>query len=362
MGCFNVACGISGVTIVEGERMGALLIRKKKDYSSANHTDTNKSDQYFMTSDLYVPITPPVYGEYDDYGGLSNIENSPVVNYLKEDFGMPVELLFDCLNAQSPFRLSSDNMKFFYDYSNDSSSQYIMDNRYTEISSVDFSKFGWEWSDENSEWVFEDSGLRKCFALSFPTDKNFAQLRVWIDDHKDYVRIEEFFGRSLMEFIEWFSSVSGIWLGMSDMASRSFEMTRGITFMPFVPEIFESLKNQSDNDFLFKYSLNNFDEVVDSVSGNLSTMEYDSDMVMFVQNFMLDDKIDFVSVKAYRDLVNWPEFWKDLVYFSEAMRQVNRVYSPTNTIKQGADFESERILGQFIVNRAERKIKEIDEF
>ena len=44
------------------------------------------------------------------------------------------------------------------------------------------------------------------------------------------------------------------------------------------------------------------------------------------------------------------------------MRQVNRVYSPTNTIKQGADFESERILGQFIVNRAERKIKEIDEF
>ena len=42
--------------------------------------------------------------------------------------------------------------------------------------------------------------------------------------------------------------------------------------------------------------------------------------------------------------------------------QVNRVYSPMNTIKQGADFESERILGQFIVNRAERKIIEIDEF
>lgn len=361
MGCFNVACGISGVTIVEGERMGALLIRKKKGYSSANHTDTNKSDQYFMTSDLYVPITPPVYGEYDDYGGLSNIENSPVVNYLKEDFGMPVEVLFECIDAQSPFRLSDESLSFFYD-SDDGSSQYVLDKKRVALANIDFSMLGWSWSDEYYEWIFKDKSWRRFFALSVPDDDNCIYFRVWMDGREDYAKTKKCLARDLQGFIEWFSSISGVWLGMDDVRSRSFEMTRGLTWMPFVPEIFETLKSVVESDFMFDLSVKRFDDMVDALPEKLASVKYDSDMVVFANDFMLQDTIGLIEANAYRSIVSCPAEWRDLAYFAGVMRSVNRIYSPTNTIKQGADYGAELAIGRFLLNRAEKKMKEIDEY
>lgn len=85
MGSFSVACGISGLAVEEGERVGAVLLVPSRlpDLSPT---------QYF------VPLIPPVYGTYADYGWLDSVDApEPVLEILRRhitDSGRPETVMF----------------------------------------------------------------------------------------------------------------------------------------------------------------------------------------------------------------------------------------------------------------------------
>lgn len=361
MGCFNIACGVSGATIDEGDRMGVLLMKKNTVDENNIFSDVSQADQYLMPSNVYTPVAPPLYGEYDDYGGLSEVESSPVVRYVEGNYGMPVDLFFECLRVQSPFLLSGEGLDFFYGSDCDSA-QYVLANSGENLSGVDFVRLGWEWSGEKSEWVFEDTRCRRFFAVDVPDGSGIMELRIWTEGRRDSADVKMFFARTLKDFVERFSSVSGSWLGMDSDRSHSFEMTRGITWMPFIPEAFQKLRGVVEAESMFDHYMSGFDDMVNALPAKLKSVKFDFEVIPFANNFWLQDKIGQMSAEAYRSVLSFPAEWRVLVCFFHVMRSVNRIYLPTNTIKQGADHDAELALGRFLVERAERKVREIDEW
>jgi len=95
MGSFNVSCGISGVPIDEGKRVGLVLIRINRDltkmYPGDSADNCFRGRQYTATTDNYSPTFPPIYGTYNDYGGIENIEHGPATKAIENYYGIPVE-------------------------------------------------------------------------------------------------------------------------------------------------------------------------------------------------------------------------------------------------------------------------------
>ena len=78
MGCWNTTCYVSKLPIYYREPVVMILVREThsyEDYHLAPHT--------FHATDKYVPFGYPIYGKYDDYGGIEDIENEDeILEYL----------------------------------------------------------------------------------------------------------------------------------------------------------------------------------------------------------------------------------------------------------------------------------------
>lgn len=86
MGSFSVSCGLSSLPIYPGDKVGFMLLTepKHKDWPMASYTRSHA---------LYLPLFAPVYGEYNDYGGIENIVRTKSVTMLEEMFGTDIETI-----------------------------------------------------------------------------------------------------------------------------------------------------------------------------------------------------------------------------------------------------------------------------
>ena len=76
MGCWNTTCYISKLPIHYDEPVVMVLVRE-------THYNMHRSPHTCYATDKYVPFGYPIYGKYDDYGGIEDIENEEeVLEYL----------------------------------------------------------------------------------------------------------------------------------------------------------------------------------------------------------------------------------------------------------------------------------------
>ncbi len=113
MGSFNVACSVSNISICSGDPVAFIPLEVAKypyRIGDGNHT-------LIYSHCFYAPATMPIFGNYDDYGGVENIirdENLKIIekffghtiNSVRgiEDLGKPVssgmfihKKIFDCM-------------------------------------------------------------------------------------------------------------------------------------------------------------------------------------------------------------------------------------------------------------------------
>jgi len=90
MGCFNVACSISNISINCGTRIAFIPLEKVK---YQNGPKGNISMIY--TNCIYCPVTLPIFGEYDDYGGIEDIVRCKNVEVIEKKFGMDIQKFCD---------------------------------------------------------------------------------------------------------------------------------------------------------------------------------------------------------------------------------------------------------------------------
>lgn len=69
MGCWNETCGITQMPIYSGDPV-VLVLLTKVDRHTENHGG------FCYSNDVWTPKYLPVFGEYDDYGSLENIEEN----------------------------------------------------------------------------------------------------------------------------------------------------------------------------------------------------------------------------------------------------------------------------------------------
>jgi len=65
MGYWNETCEISSLPILTGEEVGAIILAKRQ--------ITMKQNGFCCADDVFRPITPIVWGNYNDYGGIEDV-------------------------------------------------------------------------------------------------------------------------------------------------------------------------------------------------------------------------------------------------------------------------------------------------
>ena len=84
MGCWCETCGITQLPINAGDKCRAFLIVKQ------NYGEGERGGGHSYTNDVWYPRGFGVLGEYDDYGGIENIQEDTctqvLLNGLKQDF------------------------------------------------------------------------------------------------------------------------------------------------------------------------------------------------------------------------------------------------------------------------------------
>lgn len=75
MGSWSVNCGISNITITAGTECVLLPLK------------TNENGEGYLP---YLPATLPIFGEYDDYGGIENIIEDENTKLIEEHFGITI--------------------------------------------------------------------------------------------------------------------------------------------------------------------------------------------------------------------------------------------------------------------------------
>lgn len=110
MGCFNVACSISKISINHGDpivfvpllhksydyysRRGVLRAYVKEEMGGYTRSLSCYADRMLIYPNaLYNPMTFPIKGEYDDYGSIENVERDANVEAIEAFFKLPIEQL-----------------------------------------------------------------------------------------------------------------------------------------------------------------------------------------------------------------------------------------------------------------------------
>lgn len=94
MGSFNVACSVSNLSIGAGDKVAFLpLIEARYPIKLPSPITMVVSNQGMFG--LYNAFSFPIYGEYNDYGSLENIERNPTVEAIEAFFGIPIDKFMD---------------------------------------------------------------------------------------------------------------------------------------------------------------------------------------------------------------------------------------------------------------------------
>ena len=84
MGCWCETCGITQLPINAGDKCRTFLIVKQ------NYGEENRGGGHSYSHDIWYPRGFGILGEYDDYGGIENIQEDTctqvLLNGLKQDF------------------------------------------------------------------------------------------------------------------------------------------------------------------------------------------------------------------------------------------------------------------------------------
>jgi len=90
MGCFNHKCNFSQLPVKYGDRI--VVVLGVKPIGPAEHM---MDIDNFSPGNSFTPISVPIRGEYNDYGGIQNVDMTPGIEVLENYFDMGIEEIVD---------------------------------------------------------------------------------------------------------------------------------------------------------------------------------------------------------------------------------------------------------------------------
>lgn len=235
MGCFNVSCGISKITIKEGER--AFLLPLERNCM----TNEFSTSQFLYPNDIYNPFCFPIEGIYNDYGSLEKIKHNENTKILEKFLDISIEdfvgLLTD--NRRDVLDEYSNFNKIFFknkDILSDKYSfkEFLMELNFEEREEGYFYKnTGFVIIEEKNEWSINHKnkyGINPINYEELPYG-NFYNL----SKQKDLKDLKE-------SFFKIFKMVSNITLGI--IKEKTYEIVSNLSGMFIHGEVFDFMTKE----------------------------------------------------------------------------------------------------------------------
>lgn len=116
MGHFSYTCHLTGLPITCGTKAVLLPILPKDGFGyEARHDVLTRYGQSCLVSNdgpnlYFEEMCFPIFGEYDDYGGLTEIEKDDNTEVLEKYFEMSIEEIVSCIldGRKDQFKVDTD--------------------------------------------------------------------------------------------------------------------------------------------------------------------------------------------------------------------------------------------------------------
>lgn len=331
MGSFNVGCGISNLSIDEGDKIGFVIIKKSTPlYGSSNAMG------HFSNLDYFMPVFPPVFGEYGDYGSMINIERSVTVEILEDKFGIPMNAIMDCISCSHNIYSDAGGIYKYY-FKGDRSWQ-----GWGVEPAVSFAKLGFiQRDDVDGREVFALGGfeIRQRFELM----KDHPDIKLWywsvVRSKTGEVLVPEFMSQSVDAIMDCFAKVSGICPGFTDESVESIKHLQSFSGMFFLKDVYEDVLSfmEENND---EYNLNFYKSMWDNLrkAGTTSKRTTGSfgripTMSMVIKDLTLFPDKYFNQLKRYGDTYEFNHIFT----LPRVMLSLNRMLMPSLNGEQFGD-------------------------
>lgn len=333
MGCFNYSCGLSNASIGYSDRAGVILLTKNQ-YSLLKRDCS-------LISDMYIPVSGPIFGKYNDYGSLMDIERSPMVEAMEHEYKTPIEGIFASLLSDSPY--DTEMRKFFFQ---DTPLPYDENERFKAFDRSDL--VGWGFTPKTeSKWAYGQKTL---------TIEGSNKFHVTDGDTSPH----NFVARTAVEFLDNFHSATQIWLGLSRVESDRFNRLITLTAMYYLPEVYDALLPVVSDRFL---SMSKYFEVlledIKRVSGTEDSSAFAvSDLNM--GNSFVREVVSVKSMDVFKHMAMNQDAWRPLWHMYDMMQATNQAYMPPVMGSQTGSPHAEKAVAEVIQARAEEQIAEFE--
>lgn len=236
MGSFNVSCAISKLHINEDDRVALLpILRTDLAYDPrALSYGPLTCGETFTLSGGYLPVTGPIYGKYDDYGSLTDIETTPTTLFLEELFNKPItDVVSGITNSRSVYSSFSEINKI---YKPDTFPELTYDqdkNKYLPL-------FGFTEEKKNKK-VYNYRG--------YQLDESKAVLTT---PRGSEIKLPGLAISSLESTLQIFGEHTGMWPGFAEENWNRITLLYQLGGMFYLPDFIEPVKTILEEDFLYK--------------------------------------------------------------------------------------------------------------
>lgn len=258
MGSFTVGCGISNLAINEGDEVGFSILSPsiKFRYGKENYGQS----YYIYPTDLFEPFLPPVYGKYDDYGNITEVQESLTTKLLENMFHKPAEVVLNCISSQrSAYSSLSEIFKNYFiaeptwnDWDR-LSADILLAHGFTKDTG----------SPVTGRYLFGDYALE----IAENADGSANSGGMWYVFYalKDEVLAHGSMGKNLDDIMDIFSQVTGQYPGFDVNDYDAIKTLNSLSGMFFLKEVYEGMKGYVMEDFLVKRQQTRLEDLWDKM-------------------------------------------------------------------------------------------------
>lgn len=239
MGCFNVACSVSSISINDGTPVAFIPLHPDFGYQEKVHR-IEPTSTILHPNEYFNPLTLPIFGRYDDYGSIDSIQRDDNVKAIEATFGMPIEQFIEIATCNRR-DINDTNSALFKAYA---VHQDIL--RYgVEVLTPHFFKcLGFDTtSTTSSESVYSYPDIPYKVIVSNDGDN----IKYSIADEQGTVLRKNFGPYSNKTFLEDFYALSGYHMNVAADRQRYVDLFQQISGMFVHGEIYDMMANDRES-------------------------------------------------------------------------------------------------------------------
>lgn len=342
MGSFGVACGLSNLAIRERDRTGLILLNPV----TQPYPSLGPKPELYSVQDGFKPFLPAIYGTYNDYGAIENIERNRTVELMENLFNQDIGTIMECFyDTRSPYDHNS-SIWFTYHKTGAFAATRLTD----RLTCYGFTIY--RETNDVIDYVYDE------YHLIYSKKARDWTLSLQIGE---MVSVMEVFSRfkSIEEILDSFSRRTAKYPGFDKKDFFAVKMLSSLNGMyfhagiaeEFVPEVMNStsplrkwakIARRGWDDYSVRFTENDGDDET-----------YNEDF-----DYTYDEVFKFPPSK-YKEMFaayeGDPSEMMDALSLAMAMKQVNRKMEPSLLGTQHGNDEASRILMEISLNLLDRE-------